>query len=73
VSGVPVEGRAGVNERKPCPFCGEVHQPGPVGIPGSAFAGIEILVCPNIPDGHIYMDDQPKVGPRGALFRIGDA
>lgn len=55
----------------PCPFCGEVHPPGPVGAPGGAFAGIELKTCPKIPDEHLYIDEPAREGkPRGALFNL---
>jgi hypothetical protein len=54
----------------PCPFCGETHKPGPVGEPGSMFAGLEFKVCPRVPDGFIYMDAEFAHGPRGWLHRV---
>lgn len=53
-----------------CPFCGAVHPPGPVGIAGGPFAGIEFKVCPEIPDDCIYEDREFETGPRGALHRL---
>lgn len=56
--------------RTPCAFCGDVHEPGPVGEPGSAFAGIEFKVCPKIPEGFIYSDHIYERGPRGQLLGL---
>lgn len=42
----------------PCPVCGEIHEPGPVGEPGSWIEGLELKVCPNIPEGFIWADGQ---------------
>lgn len=53
-----------------CKFCGEDHGPGPVGIEGGAFAGIEFKVCPKLPPDHIYEDREFDTGPRGALHKI---
>lgn len=54
----------------PCRFCGEIHDLGPIGEPGSAFADIRILTCPKIPQDHIYEDVQFEQGPQGRLHRI---
>jgi len=56
--------------REACSFCGEVHDPGPVGEPDGPFAGIEFKVCPKLPHDHIYEDHQYPSSPRGALHRI---
>jgi hypothetical protein len=53
-----------------CAFCGENHGPGPVGLPGTVFAGIEFKVCPKLPEDHFYEDREYGRGPRGALHRI---
>lgn len=45
-----------MSDREPCTFCGEVHEPGPTGEPGSWIEGIELPICPNIPDGHVWLD-----------------
>lgn len=58
------------NEPERCAFCGEQHGPGPVGEPGTAFAGIEFKVCPKLPPDYIYEDREYDAGPPGALHHI---
>lgn len=53
-----------------CHFCNEEHEPGPVGIEGGAFAGVQFKVCPAIPPDLIYEDREFETGPRGALHRL---
>lgn len=55
---------------EPCPFCGETHEPGPVGEFGTAFEGIEFKLCPKVPDGFLYNDHPYERGPRGQLLRL---
>lgn len=59
-----------LDERPPCPLCGEVHQHGPFGVAGGPFEGIEILTCPQIPQDCVYTDDEFPTGPRGRLIRV---
>jgi hypothetical protein len=63
-------GGAGVSK---CPFCGEEHEPGPVGEPGTLFAGIEIKTCPKLPAESMYEDREYESGPRGALHYVKPA
>lgn len=53
-----------------CIFCGEEHEPGPVGLEGTLFSGIEFKACPNIPSDCIYEDREYETGPRGALHHL---
>jgi hypothetical protein len=73
---LPAEGAKAVSvirkDDTPCPFCGEIHERGPVGEVGTAFEGIEFKVCPAIPEGFIYNDHEYERGPRGQLLRLGD-
>lgn len=61
-----------VQDGRPCPFCGDVHPPGPVGEPFSWLEGVELKVCPKVPEGFIYNDHEYRRGPRGQLLRLGE-
>lgn len=55
-----------------CPFCGDVHEPGPIGVQGGAFAGVQFKVCPAVPPNCFYEDREFENGPRGALHLLGE-
>lgn len=51
-----------------CPLCECEHEDGPVGEPGTVFEGIEIRVCPKVPEDTVYFHAEYAKGPKGAIF-----
>lgn len=42
-----------------CSYCGEEHELGPVGEPGSWLEGLRIQTCPEIPVGVLRVNGYP--------------
>lgn len=52
------------NER--CPVCfAPAHE-------SHRIAAFEFVSCPRVPPGFVYIDDEPKHGPRGQLIKLAE-
>ena len=51
----------------PCDFCGEQHEP----IEADAESDVYLYVCPQLPQGVLYVAHDFPSGPPGLLYLLG--